>query len=186
MPKDRRQEIIEAGLQTLREDGIAGFTQARIASRIGLRQSHLTYYYPARIDLLQAVGRAAIDNQISRVEGVLENATSAQEVAEAIAKTAARHDNTRVLMALAQAADQEPSVRELFRELADGIVGRADRFLKKLNPAATLGDARMLHALAVGLAVVEIATGWPDGEQRAIGTLQSLLGAIAKGATQGV
>ncbi|MHC5540598.1 TetR family transcriptional regulator, partial [Singulisphaera rosea] len=53
---DRRQEIIEAGLATLRERGYSGFTQPRVATRAGLRQSHLTYYYPTRADLLAAVG----------------------------------------------------------------------------------------------------------------------------------
>ena len=63
--QDRRQDIIEAGLATLREHGYAGFTQPRVAARAGLRQSHLTYYYPTRIDLLTAVGRAAIDRQLA-------------------------------------------------------------------------------------------------------------------------
>ncbi len=34
------------------------------------------------------------------------------------------------MMALAQAADQEPPLRELFRELADGLVLRGGQFLK--------------------------------------------------------
>ena len=58
--QDRRHDIVEAGLAVLREHGYTGFTQPRIAARVGLRQSHLTYYYPTRLDLLEAVGRTAI------------------------------------------------------------------------------------------------------------------------------
>lgn len=178
--QDRRQDIIEAGLATLRECGFAGFTQPRVASRAGLRQSHLTYYYPTRADLLAAVGRAAIDGQLAAVEAVLKGSSS-EAVAGAIAKVVVRRENTRVIMALAQAADQEPQLRALFRELADGIVSRADRFLKARNPDATETDARLLHALAVGLAVVDLATDRRDGKRRNAAVLQAALAMIAKG-----
>jgi AcrR family transcriptional regulator len=177
---DRREEIINAGLDTLREFGSSGFTQQRVATRAALRQSHLTYYYPTRVDLLAAVARAAIDGQLAAVDAVL--ATSSLEaVATAISKVVVRHENTRVLMALAEAADHEPQLRELFRELADGIVERAGRFLKSLNAAAAEVDARMLHTLAVGLAVVDLATGRADGQRRAAAVLKAALRKIIKG-----
>src|SRR5580692_9882302 len=122
---DRRTEIINAGLDTLREFGSSGFTQQRVASRLGMRQSHLTYYYPTRADLLAAVARAAVDGQLAAVDTVLSDASLEAGVA-AIAQVVVRHENTRVLMALAEAADKEPQLRELFRELADGVVVRAD------------------------------------------------------------
>lgn len=179
--QDRRQDIIRAGLDTLREQGYSGFTQPRVASRAGLRQSHLTYYYPTRVDLLTAVGRAAIDGQLAAVDAAL-HGSSSDAVAGAIAKLTVRHENTRVLMALAQAADQEPQIRALFRELADGIVLRAGRFLKTLNAAAAEADARLLHALSVGLAVVDLATGRPDGECCTAAVVEVALAMISNGA----
>lgn len=181
--QDRRQNIIEAGLATLREHGYAGFTQPRVASRAGLRQSHLTYYYPTRVDLLAAVGRTAIDGQLAAIDAVFDG-SSPDKVANAIAKVVVRHENTRVMMALAQAADQEPQLRALFRELADGIVRRAARFLHALNPAATEADARLLHRLSVGLAVVDLATGRTDGKRRAAAVLKAALTMLAKGDRQ--
>jgi AcrR family transcriptional regulator len=181
--QDRRQHIIEAGLATLREHGYAGFTQPRVATRAGLRQSHLTYYYPTRADLLAAVGRAAIDGQLAAADAVL-NGSSPHKVVGALANVVVRHENTRVLMALAQAADQAPGLRGLFRELADGIVQRARRFLDVLNPAADEADARLLHSLLVGLAVLDLATGRPDGERRAAAVLTTALAMIAGGDRQ--
>ncbi|MDE1994663.1 MAG: TetR family transcriptional regulator [Rhizobiaceae bacterium] len=177
--QDRRHDIIQAGIATLREHGYSGFTQPKVASRAGLRQSHLTYYYPTRVDLLVAVGRAAIEGQLAAVDAVLTQA-SLETVAAAIAKVAVRHETTRVIMALAQAADQEPPLRALFLELADGIVSRAHFFLKAHNPAATEADARLLHALSVGLAVVDLATGREDGESRAESILYSALSTISQ------
>src|SRR5580704_3484186 len=118
--KDRRLEIINAGLTVLRESGFSGFTQPRVAAVAGLRQSHLTYYFPTRVDLLEGVARAAIERQLGAVDAIL-GTSSPQTAAKMIAKVAVRHENTRVIMALAQAADQEPSLREIFHQLTDGI-----------------------------------------------------------------
>jgi AcrR family transcriptional regulator len=183
--QDRRQDIIEAGLATLREHGYAGFTQPRVATRAGLRQSHLTYYYPTRADLLAAVGRAAIDGQLAAADAVLDG-SSQDKVAAALANVIVRHENTRILMALAQAADQAPGLRALFCELADGIVQRAGRFLHVLNPEASEADARLLHSLLVGLAVLDLATGRPDGERRAAAVLTTVLAMIANGDRHGL
>lgn len=175
--QDRRQDIVKAGLATLGEFGYAGFTQPRVAAKAGLRQSHLTYYFPTRADLLAAVGQAAIQAQLAAAETAL-GGGSAEAVAAAIAGLTARHETTRVLMALAQAADEESRVRALFRDLTDGIAQRAGQFLKTLTPAATETDARLLHVVAVGLAVVGLATGRPDDASNAAAVLTATLSMI--------
>ena len=99
--QDRRHHIIEAGIATLREHGYTGFTQPRVAARCGLRQSHLTYYYPTRLDLLAAVGRVAVDRQLAAADAALGGLSSPDQAASAIAGIVVRHENTRVFMALA-------------------------------------------------------------------------------------
>jgi hypothetical protein len=91
---------------------------------------------------------------------------------------ASKHENTRVMMALAQAADEEPRVRKLFQELADGIFGRMGKLLSNLGAEPTDESRRLLHALSVGLAVVDLAVARPGGEGRAsdvFGTALTLL-----------
>jgi AcrR family transcriptional regulator len=171
--QDRRQDIIEAGLAILREQGYIGFTQPRVAAHAGLRQSHLTYYFPTRLELLTAVARAAIDRQLAALDKVLTGA--AKEVGNGMTKMTVQHANTRVMMALAQAADQELSLQKLFRELADGIVSRLGGYLKSLDAESTEEHARLLHALAVGLAVVDLATARPDGAKRNTAVLETAL-----------
>lgn len=176
---DRREEIIQAGLTVLRAHGYAGFTQPRVAAEAGLRQSHLTYYFPTRVDLLAAVARAAIDGQLSAIDTMLDG-RSIDAASTVIANVAGRHSNTRVMMALAQAADQEAKLRELFRELADGIVGRAGHLLEKLNIPATEENRFLVHALSVGLAVVDLAVARPDGERRASAVVKTALTLMKK------
>ncbi|MGO9933457.1 MAG: TetR/AcrR family transcriptional regulator [Steroidobacteraceae bacterium] len=176
--QDRRQDIIEAGLATLREHGFVGFTQPRVATRAGLRQSHLTYYYPTRLALLTAVAQAAIDRQLAALDKVLVG--SAKEAGRAMSKMAVRHENTRVMMALAQASDQEVPLQQQFRELADGIVSRFAHFLGSINAESTDEHARLLHALAVGLAVVDLATARPDGAKRTTAVLDTALSLLSR------
>jgi AcrR family transcriptional regulator len=179
--QDRRQDIIEAGLAVLREHGYTGFTQPRVAARAGLRQSHLTYYHPTRLDLLEAVGRAAIERQLAAVGTMLSSLPSLNAAADAIAALVNRHENTRVLMALAQAGDEEPRLRALFRDLADGIVSHVTSLLGRFGfPVTSDEPARLLHAVSVGLGVIGLATGRPDGTQRAADVLRTTLTMLAR------
>jgi AcrR family transcriptional regulator len=164
--RDRRQALVETGLQVLRELGYSGFTQPRIASRAGVRQSLITYYFPTRAALLEAVARAAVEAQLAALDAAL--AVAGSDLATVIAGIVARHDNTRVLMALAQAADQEPALRSIFRDLTAGIVERVGG---RAPVGASAAGRDMIHALTGGLAVIELATGRPDGEARTLAVL---------------
>jgi AcrR family transcriptional regulator len=79
--QDHRKKILEAGLNILREQGLAGLTQPRLAAITGLRQSHLTYYYPTRADLLAAAARVAIEGQLAGVRSLTHGISSRQEAA---------------------------------------------------------------------------------------------------------
>ncbi|MFM0322606.1 TetR/AcrR family transcriptional regulator [Caballeronia glebae] len=171
--QDRRQTILEAALATLREEGYSGFTQPRVAARAGLRQSHLTYYFPTRLALIEAVARTAIDGQLAAVDAFAGEA-SLKITAASIANVAMRHENTRVLMALAQAADEEPTIRSLFRELAEGVAVRIARMLEAMGLAVTKEHVSMVHALVVGLAVIDLAVGRTDGKRRANSAIETL------------
>jgi AcrR family transcriptional regulator len=65
--QDRRQAILTAGIEILREEGYSAFTQPRVAKRAGPRQSLLTYYFPTRVALVAAVAGIAIDGQLAAV-----------------------------------------------------------------------------------------------------------------------
>ena len=161
--QDRRQDIIDSAIAILREMGYSGLTQPRVAKALDMRQSHITYYFPTRLDLLKAVARVAIDRQLSGFDMLIASAPQGQ-IGARIAALISRKENTRVLLALVQGADQEPELRILFRELAAGMVDRG----RALFPGATDDTgAYFMHALSVGLAIVDLATDPEAGEARA-------------------
>jgi AcrR family transcriptional regulator len=169
---DRRKQIIDAGLALLREEGLSGLTQPRIAARTGLRQSHLTYYYPTRSALLAAVAEAAIELQGAAARALAERIKSIDDAAQVIAEAAGRHENTRVLVALNQAAEREPVVRALFNDLSDNFVAEIAALLDRLGLPHGPAHADFLHALFVGLSVIDLATGRADQRARSKSALE--------------
>lgn len=51
---ERANEIIEATVQLLKEEGSEGLTLRKVAGRCGITLSNLQYYYPGKTALLQA------------------------------------------------------------------------------------------------------------------------------------
>jgi AcrR family transcriptional regulator len=173
--EDRRQQIVNAGLAILREDGLPGLTQPRICARTGLRQSHLTYYYPTRLDLLTAVTRAAIDRRRVAAQATAAGISSIDDAVSRIAAFAAQHENTRVLLALMQAVDQYPTLQALFDEMTNDMLVTIQALFVKLGIAPTPANTDLLHALVVGLSVVDLATGRSDNQERVRATLAAAL-----------
>jgi AcrR family transcriptional regulator len=165
--QDHRKDILDAGLAILQEHGLAGLTQPRVAARTGLRQSHLTYYYPTRADLVTAVARVGIEAQLAAIRSLVNGATSAKKAASTMAAATVLHKNTRVLAALNQAADQEPAVHTLFNELLGEFTGELAALLSKLDLTADESGIDLIHALFVGLSIIDLATARKRGKARA-------------------
>lgn len=54
-----RQRILDAALDIIEVQGMKALTQPKIAKATGLRQSHLTYYFPRKADLFVALLEAS-------------------------------------------------------------------------------------------------------------------------------
>jgi AcrR family transcriptional regulator len=169
---ERRLDILNAGLAILREEGLAGLTQPRVAARAGVRQGHMTYYFPTRIDLLSEVARAAIELQSNAAKLLLRGISSTREGVNQIAGVVVRHENTRLLAALNQAADQEPAIRQQFGELLGTFVSEIGASLERLHIKPSAARIDLVHALFVGLSIIDLATGRPNGQKRARAVLK--------------
>ena len=157
---DVREKVIAAGLWVLREEGLGAFTQPRVSRQAGVRQSHLTYYFATRTDLLVAVAERAVHDRLAAIAASVDESIDEPGVASAaVARAIASTKNNRAFLALAEAADQEPRVRAAFRELADGVAGRASQLLAQLGLEPTDTAVRLVHSLTVGAAVLGVARG---------------------------
>ena len=106
---DVRGRILEAALGLLAESGAHELTQPKVARAAGVRQSHLTYYFPTRGELLQEVARHSIDKlagQLAQRHGSL---------ADGIAAGAGDKRRSRVMLGLVAAADRDPAIKRRMR-----------------------------------------------------------------------
>ncbi|MGF6174449.1 TetR/AcrR family transcriptional regulator [Ensifer sp. 4252] len=61
-----RQRILDAALGIIETQGMKALTQPKIAKATGLRQSHLTYYFPRKADLFIALLEASHNRAAQR------------------------------------------------------------------------------------------------------------------------
>ncbi|MCP8885405.1 TetR/AcrR family transcriptional regulator [Devosia sp. XJ19-1] len=68
---NRRSEILAVARKIVREEGAAALTQPRLARYMGLRQSHITYYFPRKADLFAALLAESHEQMGARAEQAL-------------------------------------------------------------------------------------------------------------------
>jgi AcrR family transcriptional regulator len=114
-----RERILHGALAILGETGIQELSQVQVARRAHIRQSHLTYYFPRRHDLLEAVATRFIDGvsrdleRLSQAAGPGDPGALLLTLARAIAEPA----HMRMLTGLIIEADGDPALRDtLVRE----------------------------------------------------------------------
>lgn len=126
-----RERIITASLEILREGGIQELSQVQVSRRAGVRQSHLTYYFPRRHDLLDAVAARFINGLAQGLAGIAgtaggDAATVVRQVAEAITEPG----HMRMFAGVVAEADRDPELRAMMvretlrlQELLAGLLG---------------------------------------------------------------
>jgi AcrR family transcriptional regulator len=151
--------ILDTALALLRREGVTALTQPRIAKASGLRQSHITYYFPRRSDLVAAVA-TSVAERLKKGFATALAADRPGDIAACFARIAVP-EQTRLLLALVLAADQEKSIRTLFRRLTKDIRDEIAAGLARQGIAAGSEAVALFHALGVGLAVLDLARAEP-------------------------
>ncbi|MEO8165686.1 MAG: helix-turn-helix domain-containing protein, partial [Betaproteobacteria bacterium] len=112
-----KQQILDAALGLLAEHGFSEVTQPKIARAAGVRQSHLTYYFPTRSELLKALAVHSIETMLATLTagasaGKLTPEMFAQHVGEALADKR----RARVMLGLIVSSDEDRDIKQFLRE----------------------------------------------------------------------
>lgn len=107
-----RDRILSAALTILREKGIQDLSQAEVAREADVRQSHLTYYFPKRRDLLEAVAARFVDGLAKRVQQASAKAVGDADVMlRQLAEVILEPGHMRMFLGIAVVADAHPDCR---------------------------------------------------------------------------
>jgi AcrR family transcriptional regulator len=144
----------------VRERGLAGLTQPRVARAAGISQSHLTYYFPTRRDLLTAVLDRTATDQLAGVEQAMRTAArSPKALANGMGAAFAKAENSRILISFALAASEDAEARAIFERLTRGIRGEVAMAAERIGIGNDAKTVSLVHALGVGLSVLNLALG---------------------------
>ena len=172
---DVRSRILDAALTLVYEDGVAALTQPRIAKAAGLRQSHLTYYFPTRAVLLESIAQHMMDGVLQGVLAVAQAhaGKSADALAQAIGEAVSDTRRARVMLALVVASDEEPGIKLWLRDFIDRLRKRIAQILSEAGLDGS--QAALFHTLLVGAAILNVARDDDASRRETRGTTRAAL-----------
>src|SRR6266581_1548943 len=109
------ERILAAAVALLHEGGIQGWSQVQVARRAKVRQSHVTYYFPKRHDLIDALAQHVTGGMALALRGVLESAEGRdlRPVLRRLARDIAAREHMRMFTGLIVEADHDPKLRAI-------------------------------------------------------------------------
>ena len=148
-----KDAILDAGCALLKDKGIAALTQPQVARAAGIKQSHLTYYFPTRADLLLAIAEHAINSTLAGVGERIDGQATFDRLAELMIGGIP----PRLIVGLIVAADAEPEIRATLSDFIAHVRERLQTLLAASGIDADAESALLLHATLVGLAIMHQA-----------------------------
>ena len=176
---DVRSRILEAALGLLAESGAHELTQPRVARAAGVRQSHLTYYFPTRAELMQAVARHSIERLAGELAHAREHSPS--QVARGIAEGSSDKRTVRVMLGLVAAADRDPAIKRALRRFVGELRGIMAPALASGGLRAEPECVAFFHSVVIGCAVLQLARDNTEARAEARAVLQMAARCIARG-----
>ncbi|HEY6728540.1 MAG TPA: TetR/AcrR family transcriptional regulator [Polyangiaceae bacterium] len=149
-PSGLRQRIVDAAIEVLREHGAKRLTQPEVAKLLGIRQSHLTYYFPRRADLLMALADRFLEHMAQDLGQIAEGKQRAEAVWLAVNRSITAPGAMRSFLGLLIEAERDPTLRELLAAHTEQFVGLVARELGR-SPADA--DVRLGLAALRGIAL---------------------------------
>src|SRR5262245_9944384 len=146
--------ILDAALDILAESGLRNLTQVEVANRANVRQSHLTYYFPTRDHLLNAVTERAVNSIVSGFGQLATDATKGHknELLERLARSVIELGHMRMFVAMIVEADADQAVRRVMRRATERIEAALS---EALGGDAARERARLVLAAMWGLGLYQ-------------------------------
>ncbi len=117
-----RERILVAATETMKAEGYAGLTVAKVAARAGESKALIGYHFGSKQGLVAAVGRQLAETITSRVLAEIQDAATVEDltrgVAVAIEEISAEDPRIpRLYFDLAAVSVVDPDVRETIQEI---------------------------------------------------------------------
>lgn len=181
-----RDRILHAAVALLYEDGFASLTQQRVCERAGVRQSHLTYYFPTRNDLLRETAVFGCGAMLeSMAESVRAGPMSLQQIRdELLTVDEADRKFGRLMVALIAASDEDTRIKPWLASFETENRERIGALLRAAGAEIATEDVELLHAAYVGAVMLDIGESSGESLVRARNIVQRVFDAVVRSPDQ--
>jgi len=174
-----KESILNAGISLLSDRGITALTQPQVAKAAGIKQSHLTYYFPTRADLLLGIAEESIRTTKMKLAASLDKKPQRATLANTVPKVMISGLPPRVMLGLIVAADTDPDIRKPLRKLIKYTRSQIQALLTKAGLDAGADTVLLFHAAVVGLAVMHQAQMNSDSSRDIRRGIEAILNLLA-------
>jgi AcrR family transcriptional regulator len=182
-PAGRREQILHAAVEVLNSEGFGALTQTHVAERAGVRQSHVTYYFPARNDLLRETAAYGFDAMLGALALGIESGELNYENFREVMNVDI-HDRrfARLMSALIVASDEDAQIKPWLANFEAANLEHLKRSFHKLGLPVTLDEVAFFHATYVGAVILDLGESTDESLTRAQRKVMMAFDAICVGA----
>lgn len=152
-----RTRILTAGVEVLHSDGLVALTQQAVAEKAGVRQSHITYYFPTRLDLLQATAQFGAECMIAPIStAAMSGNLSFDEFRELLMPDVNDRNWWRLMTAMVNACAESENIRGWIKQFDDQICVRLREGFSAFGIELTSFEIQVLHATYIGAVTLDM------------------------------
>jgi AcrR family transcriptional regulator len=146
-----REKILTAASELLLNEGFSTLTQQAVAARAGVRQSHVTYYFPTRNDLLRATAQYGVEALFDPItNGEATGLPSLESFRTLLMPDKTDRQWFRLMTGLLIASDEDESIRPWLREFDARILQKLAAGFAAVGVAITVDQQHFLHSTFIG------------------------------------
>lgn len=146
-----REKILTAANEILLTIGFSALTQQAVAARAGVRQSHLTYYFPTRNDLLRGTAQFGVEALFRPIaETAALGEISVEDLRQLLMPEKTDRQWFRLMTGLASASEEDASIRQWMREFDAGLLEKLKAGFAAVGVAISQDHANFFHATLIG------------------------------------
>lgn len=153
-----RTRILESALDLLGGHGVAKLTQPSVAKAAGVRQSHLTYYFPTRADLLKATAVHSIESILGMLASRASQGQLSPDMLAQIANTMVSDKRrARVVLGLIVASDEDREIKAFLRDFINRVRAGIGQVVELSGLDIDPDQIALFHTTIAGAAVLHLA-----------------------------
>ncbi len=150
-----REKILTAASELLLNEGFSMLTQQAVAARAGVRQSHVTYYFPTRNDLLRATAQFGVETLLDPIASIgiagdTGDAPSLEAFRQLLMPDKSDRQWFRLMTGLLIASDEDESIRPWLHEFDERIREKLAAGFAAVGITLTVDQQHFLHSTFIG------------------------------------